>query len=426
MTALVTLLGLLPFPTMASTVDIYRYSVKNNLVNLKVRVIDNDNVPIQGLTRQNFHIQTTDKHGKSIKPATIKFDLLPPERQSQPDTAYVAILLDMSGSMRRPDSNKNQKLSGAISAIETFIDTAKKQNIPIKISLVPFGYRGGHNCNHLYEVGQETIANDSPFLKTKDETLKNKLKELSGVSVCASTNLSQPLVAATSYLRNQFSQVVSHVNPENTPQPRLAVILLSDGYDATSEPQFQNLQGFLKQSPQVTVHTLGYGESLRQLSDRANCSEFIPNDQLTPNSVSQHCRLPNEDIREFLIDEPHLKDIATATGGIYKLSANADEVAKSLTDFLTTLREYEIIYRQPGADRATRHQTTVRVTSSFPGLNNVTSKPIDIRMSNFVYNSLSGQERLRILTLTTLLGLVGVFSFMLWSRRLKQQAQSYL
>lgn len=421
---LVGVFSLLPLPVIANTVTISRNKVHGNRVTLKIKVLDSENVPIQGLTRPNFQIKTTNRQGKLINSENIKFDLLPPERQSQLDPVYVAILLDMSGSMRREDAAKNQKLNGAVTAIEKFIDTAKNQNLSMQVALVPFGYRGGNYCHYLYEVDKNTIANNSPFFKVNDERLKNHLQQLSGIPVCASTNLYQPLEAAIQYLRNQYVQVVSKVD-ENIPKPRLAVILLSDGYDATKEEQFQSLKPILKQSPQVTVHTLGYGESLHQLRDRAICSEFIPNDYLSPQTVSKFCRLVDADIREFIIDEPRLKNIAASTGGIYKLSANADEVAKSLTDFLTTLREYEIVYLQPDANRATRHRTSVQVLSSFSGLQNISSQPIDVRMSNFTYRPLSLPERLRIMGLTIFLALVGIFTFMLWSHQLKRQAERY-
>ncbi|GAB1543732.1 hypothetical protein NUACC21_64080 [Scytonema sp. NUACC21] len=416
---------MLPLPVIANTVTISQYRVRGNRVTLKIKVLDSENVPIQGLTRHNFQIQTTNQQGKLVNSKNIKFDLLPPERQSQPEPVYVAILLDMSGSMQREDAAKNKKLNGAVTAIEKFINTAKNQKLPLQVALVPFGYRGSNSCQYLYEVDKNTIANNSPFFKVNDERLKNQLQQLSGIPVCASTNLYQPLEAAIQHLRNQYTQVVSNVD-ENIPKPRLAVILLSDGYDATKEEQFQSLKPLLKQSPQVTVHTLGYGETLYQLRDRAICSEFIPNDYLSPETVSKFCRLLNADIREFIIDEPRLKSIAASTGGIYKLSANAGEVAKSLTDFLTTLREYEIVYLQPDANRATRHRTSVKVLSPFSGLQNISSQPIDVRMSNFIYRPLSLPERLRIMGLIIFLTLVGILTFMLWSQHLKQQAERYL
>jgi von Willebrand factor type A domain len=421
----IALFTCLPVPAIANTVDVSRYSTKGNLVTLRFRVLDGENVPIQGLTSQNFQIQTTNSQGKSINPATIKFNLLPPERQLQPDPIYVAILLDMSGSMRREDTANNQKLSGAVAAIAKFIDTAKQQNIPMQIALVPFGYRGQNNCTYLYEVDRETIANTSPFLYVNHPAIANQLQQLSAIPVCASTNLYQPLEAARNHLRNQYNQVVSKID-ENPVKPRLTVILLSDGYDATNQDKFDHLESTLQQTPQVTVHTLGYGESLGQLRDRADCSEFIPNHQLTPQKVSRFCRLPTANIREYIIDEPRLKSIASATRGMYKLSGNADQVAQTLTNFLTTLREYEITYRQPDADRATRHRTKVGVISSFPQLKNINSQLIDIRIGNFIYSPLSLTERTRILGFTIIVALVGIFTFMLWSKRLKQQAERYL
>ncbi|BAZ28852.1 von Willebrand factor type A [Cylindrospermum sp. NIES-4074] len=426
LSAIAAFFSLLPFPAIASTVDIYRHISDGDLITLRVRVIDDGNVPIQGLNQRDFQILTTDSNKKSVDRSTIKFDLIPPEKQSQTDPVYVAILLDMSGSMRQYDSGGSEKLKGAIKAVNKFTQQAKNDKVPMKIALVPFGFSGGKQCNYLYEVDKENIAQNSPFYELKDEQLNSKLSELSYIPVCASTNLSQPLEAATNYLQNQYAQAVSNVNSEDTPKPRLAVILLTDGYDNSNSEQLQNLQRFLQQPPKVTVHTLGYGESLRSLRDRAQCSLFIPNDQLTPSNISRYCRLPNQDIRAFIIDESQMEGIATATGGIYKLSANADEVAKSLTAFLTTLREYELVYRQPGAAPGTSHQTRVQVNSPSRELKDVISAPENIRISNFQYTKLSLGERFGILLLTTILGFAAIFLFWQWSQKLKKQAEQNL
>lgn len=419
------LLGLLPFPVMANTIDISRSSTESDRVTLRFRVFDHNNIPIQGLNRQDMQILSTDSRGKPVKPSTIKFDLIPPERQSQPDPAYVAILLDMSGSMQHNDSGGTKKLTGAIQAIEQFIEQAKNNKIPVKISLVPFGYKGGNQCAHLYEVTQQTIAQKSPFHDITNDNLKTQLKELANIPVCASTNLHLPLQAAANYLKNEFANITSNVNPET--QPRLAIILLSDGYDSTKQEQIQKLTNFLQQSPPVTVHSLGYGESLSQLRDRAQCTILIPpNDQLTADTVSKYCRLSQREIREFIIDENLLKNIATATGGIYKLSANANEIAKSLTDFLTTLREYQLIYKQPGADRATIHQTKIQINSPTRRINKLTSNPQTIRISNFHYQQISLLQRINILALTTTLASIGTLTYIKWSHHLKQQAENNL
>ncbi|WP_127085281.1 vWA domain-containing protein [Dulcicalothrix desertica] len=410
---------LLPFPVSANTVQISRYTTQNNRVTLRAKVLDQDNIPIQGLTRQNFQIQTTNEQGNVINPEDIKFDLLPPERQLHPDPVYLTILLDMSGSMRRQDAAKNQKLSGAVSAINKFIDTASQQNIPIKLALVPFGYRGQGQCNYLYEVDEKTIASQSPFLDIRDNALKKQLQDLSNVPTCASTNLYDPLRIATSYLRKTYTDSISQID-ENPIKPRLSLILLSDGYDGASQEKFKSLQTTLGQTLQITIHTYAYGESLQQLRDRSSCDKVISNEELNTELLSKHCKLPNEDIREYIIDEPILQNLASSTGGIYKLSANADEVSKSLTNFLTTLREYEIVYRQPGADRATNHTTKLKVNSPTLGLN-ITSQPVNIRMSNFAYASLILTQRLHILLFTTLLGITGVIIFTQWSKHLKHQ-----
>lgn len=431
---LVALLSLLPLPAVASSVEIDRWSTQDDRVTLKVKVLDDDNVPIQGLNRQAFKINTTDGQVNPVESSAIRYNLVPPEKQRNPDDAYVVVLLDMSGSMGNDDSSDIPKLKGAVQAIENFIDQVSNENLPVKVSLVPFGYRGASRCNYLYEVDKQTIESNSPFLSVTDDKLKLKLKQLSQVPVCAQTNLHQPLVAASSYLKEQISQVESNLDPENAPHPRLTIVLLSDGFETvflrsdgygqTSDEQFKGLKKFLQQEPQVTVNTFGYGIPLHELQKQASCLVFIPNDQLSPETVRRYCRLPDRDIVNFIIDEPLLRSLAKATGGIYQLSSDANAVAESLADFLTTLREYELEYRQPGADGGTRHTTVVQVSSPDRNLN-LSSNSVAIRMP-FIYKVLRLPERLGILGFTILVGLVGTLSFKRWSKMLKEQADRNL
>jgi hypothetical protein len=168
---------------------------------------------------------------------------------------------------------------------------------------------------------------------------------------------------------------------------------------------------------------MGYGETLRQLRDRAdNCN--LSDSELTVDKVIENCTLPGEDIREFIVDEKRLEKIADATEGIYKLPGNAEEVLETLKTFLTTLREYEIIYRQPGSERASRHETVLQVVSNSKGLNVITSETI--RMPNFNYCPLPLSKRWPILALTlTVLG-IGLFLFKRWSDELKSQNETLL
>ena len=88
------LLGLLPLPALASSAEIYRWSSQSNIVTLRVRVVDDENVPIEGLSSQEFEIHTTDKRGNPIAPSEVKFVLVPPSQSQNPETAYIVVLLD--------------------------------------------------------------------------------------------------------------------------------------------------------------------------------------------------------------------------------------------------------------------------------------------------------------------------------------------
>lgn len=423
-----TLLGLLPLSATASTVEIYRTSSQGDRVTLKVKVLDDNRVPILGLKEENFRVETTNNRGRRITLEPPKISVLSPE-ESQPDPAYIIILLDMSGSMKHEDSGGVKKLDGAINAIREFINLAKADNLPAQISIVPFG-EGGESCQYGYQVNEKNLEDN--FLEATDSGLEKQLNELINVPVCASTNIYQPLAKAVSYLGkpNRFYQPASDINSEDKPPPKLAVILVSDGFHVSNrlneQQQFQSLINVLKKNSQVTVHTLGYGESLSQLRHRAICSSSLLNEQLTVDNVSSYCRLRGADINEFIVDQPRLKEIAQATGGIDEFSADAKAVAESLKKFFTTLREYEIIYQQPGADRATIHTTKVFSNSSERGLNNLVSDDKNIRMGNFLYSSLPLSSRIGLFAFSILLGLAGLIPFMRWSQALKEQAESHL
>lgn len=171
----------------------------------------------------------------------------------------------------------------------------------------------------------------------------------------------------------------------------------------------------------MTVHTLGYGESLSNLVRRATCNrplKFTSGSDINVDDVYPNCSLPKKDISKLIVDERRLRDIAKATpAGIYKLSPDAKAVEQSLLIFLRTLREYELIYRQPGADRLTLHQTKVRVTRF-----NLTSPSKDIRVCLRGCNSFSLLESFVIFAVSISLFLLGILLFIRWSKGLKEES----
>lgn len=419
------LLGFLPLPAIANSVEIYRTSTQGDRVTLRVKVLDNNRVPILGLKEDDFQIETTDNRDRPVTLQSSQINVLSPE-ESEPEPADIIILLDMSGSMKQEDSGGVKKLDGAVSAIREFISLVKADNLPVQISIAPFGERGDGGCKYSYQVNDKTIKDN--FLPATDSGLEQQLNTLASVPVCAATNIYQPLEKSVSYLGKY--QITSDSNSQEQPPPKLAVILLSDGfhvYRSNEVQEFQSLINVLKQNSQVTVHTLGYGESLSQLRKRARCTPSLLNEQLTVDNISSYCRLLGNNINEFIVDERRLTEIAQATNGIHEFSGDAEAVAESLKKFFKTLREYEIIYQQPGADRARIHQTKVLVNSPKLGLSNLTSELKNIRMGNFLYRSLPLPNRMGILAFSVALGVIGlIIPFMRWSKALKEQAERNL
>lgn len=417
--------SLLPLPAIANSVEIYNHVSEGDRVTLKVKVNDKNNFPIEGFSSENFTLKTEDSKGNIVTLNSEDFiDFKVPDAQKL-DTTYIVILLDMSGSMNKNSKGDDtQKLAGATTAIEKFIDSAKQDNLDIKISLVPFGYAGNIPCNYLYEVNQNNIATDYPFVELNNSELNNKLSTYKNVDACAATDIHQPLLAASQHLRAKFKEQIQK-NPQEI-TPRLVTILLSDGYDNKSNQETENIKEILLQSPKINVHTLGYGEPLRDLKNRAICNKKIPDAELTPQKVIANCRLSqsSRNINEFAIDEPKLEDIAQSTGGTYQISSNADAVAQNLIKVLKTLREYQITYQQPGATQAGNYQTTVEVSNDSLGESISTTEAI--YLNNWVYNPLPLTQRLIILSLILLLGISGIISWRNWSEKLKAQAEAYL
>jgi len=449
-------LGLLPLPTLAETLEVTPRKTEGDRVTFRIRVLDDNRIPIQGLKVKDLVIRSRRVYGEeesstrlnpdnqirnpqglgrssqnSSRPTTIIdriIRFLAPE-QTEANPADIVILLDMSGSMKHEDAAKIKKLNGAVDAIKEFLQKVRNDRLPFSIAIIPFG----EECNYNYSVTQTIIENN--LLSATDNTLDRSLNEYAGVPVCAQTNLYQPIKEAVKFLGNKArlerdanSAYDSENDLESSLQRRQAVIVLSDGFHVidrrTEKQQFQALKQVLKQNGFVTVHTLGYGESLIHLRDRAICSRWIDDDELKEdlNNIINYCRLKEYNITEFIVDEKRLKEIAQINRGIHEFPKNAQSVAENLKKFLTTLREYELTFIMPNASRGSLHEVTVSVISEGQELN-ITSDPLRIRMDNIGYSVLSFPKRLGILISTIALGGVGVFSFKKWGKELKRQAE---
>lgn len=437
------LLGFLPLPAFAnSNIEVSPRPMDGDIITFKVRVVNDDNIPIEGLQTSDFKIETariiTKHQGTPINlqfSEINRFKLIPPGEELKPDPAYVVILLDMSGSMNVKDASGVKKIDGAIRAIRGFIKLVREKNLPVHISLVPFGESNKAEDN--YEVNQEIISQN--LLSANSPKLDQRVAELASSSINAATNLYDPLKTAVKYLGNNSQEFTRKenlnrdVNGEAEPiPPKLAVILLSDGYHnsnrRTENQQFEKLEKVFQEHPSVRVYTLGYGESLRQLRKRAvDCNiSYSLLDQKEAVDLIQSCRIRGGSISNYIVDQPRLKQIAELTGGISKFPPNAKEAVNSLETFFKALREYELQYKQPNAAPAEEYQVQVSINSSSRQLN-LNAEPVKIRMPNIsLYKLPLIPDRLIILVLT--LGILGggLWWFNDWSKQLKDEAERWI
>jgi len=417
------------------------WKTEGELVTLRVKVLSDRNIPILDLNQSDFEIETRDGLGISQPPIQPEVTL-PTSDRAEVTPADVVILLDMSGSMRHNDSsptNPQNKLNGAINAIQAFINTANQEKLPIKVSIAPLGY----GCNlqeSNFEVTAESLKEN--LLSVNSNKLKQQLEKYAKTEVCASTNLYEPLETAVTFLREENPLANTETTNENF-EKQLVVILLSDGFHnyqrETEAEQFEQLKNVLEDEEEmpVTVHTLGYGESLLNLYNNSRCSNLqLTEKQLTNDEtikteklieqVAQKCTRRDNiktgeinesqiDISEFIVDQPRLKEIALLTGGVHQFPDNADAVAKSLIDFLESLRQYELRYIQPGAERANRYFTKVRIVPK-----DLASNEIPIRICNIGCPPLKLEQRFAFFLGTLIIfGLAGVLPFVQWSKKLK-------
>ena len=406
-------------------VEVTRVISEGDRVKMRVKVFNEEGGFNPNLQPPDFTVETLNEFGskRKIKPTVI----IPTFAKTTP--ADVIIMLDMTGSMKHSDSSGTIKFKAAINAINKFIDAVNnKPNLTVRIGLAPFG-EGGNE----FKVTNKSLEEN--FYSSQSSKLKEKVEQLSNQTLSASTNLYKPLTTAVEYLRDTgFSNSGNNNSTNNRDPQQLVVILLSDGFHNyqrdTEETQFNRLRDILKPQdqkiPRVTVHTLGYGESLKDIYNNSQCSLKLTEAQLTKDDIIikdkviekiiNNCRRVSSKISidEFIVDQPRLRQIANLTGGIHQFPDNAEEVAESLIKFLETLQEYQLEYNQPEADRATKHQAKVLVK-------NLTSNAMDYRICNIGCPPLKeGERTLLALGTLTMFGLMGIFPFMKWSQRLRQ------
>ncbi len=379
-------------------------SVKDDQVTIRIKVKSIEDKPVMGLQDTNFKLIVDNKE----LPFKTK-DWKSPE-ESIPPPAWIIVLIDFSGSMNMRDSRGTKKITGAINAIRQVTKVLGERGGNTQISIVPFG-EPGTNCRG-YAVNQETL---NKFFAANDFKLKNYLDYLANVTPCASTNLYEPLRKAMRFLAN--AEDTRFYVPENSPQPqpRLSIILLSDGYhNATNEKEdFETLTTLLKRNSNITVHTLGYGLTPQQLGRKYNLGK-----PATRGDIGVGAKKVPE--AEF-VDQKRLAEIARLTGGIAEFSGDAEAIAQNLQLFLNALLgEYEITYTQPNADRGSKHNVQVVVTDKANQTVKSSAKPYMITVFG---RSLPLTVRtIMVVCILSAIAFGGVLPFYYWGKHLKQEA----
>lgn len=376
-------------------------SVKDDSIKLRIKVTDTNDRPATDLPQKDFNLIVDGK------PVTLsEKDYWEGSQETEPPPTWIVVLLDYSGSMQQPDNQGTTKLEGAVKAIKQFTTVIAQRGPNTQVAIVPFG-DPGPNCAGN-PVNKENL---DKFFPASDFKLINYLDFLAAQTPCASTNLYEPLTKAIRFLGNQEDTRFYVPKDSEQPEPKLAVVLLSDGYhNKPNEKQdFEELISLLKDKKRITVHTLGYGSTAQDLGKKYR----LGHDATRKDIGTAPGKVPEE---EF-VDEQRLKQIADVTRGIAEFSLDAEAVTEKLKVFLNALLgEYEITYTQPNAERGSKHEIGVVVQS-------VKSEPRSYTITVFG-RSLPLQARLLML-LIVLVVMVGggVLPFWLWAKHLKREAQ---
>lgn len=315
---------------------------------IEFKVLDEENRLQQGLNKNDIELKS---NGELVD----DFELIPPD-QKKPDPSNIIILLDVTGSMNKLDRDNKIRGLAAIAAIRSFIKDIGEKEYPSKITLVPFAEDGIGCTKQDYlppPVNDSALSKfyspEAPELGKQLSDLENEFKNK---TPCGSTNIRQPLGSAIRYLNNN-SPFLEEGSQEES---RLGIILVSDGYDpvlSQNKSELNKLEQLIKESPEITINTLGYGYSQGARFDK--------------------------------IDPEVLKKIAQASGGIFLFSANSREISQALEIFLVSLLgEYEIRY-QPSSIKQYEQETVEISVGELSAeekfrINNIPSLPLIIRM----------------------------------------------
>ena len=346
---------------------------------IEFKVLDENNKLKQELNKEDIELKS---NGKLVE----NFRLIKPD-EKKPDPNNIIILLDVTGSMNKLDQNNQIRGLAAIAAIRSFIKDIKEKEYPSKIALIPFA-EGGKNCGGGYvpppvndDILSKFYSSEAPELKKQLLELENSFNS-KNKRPCGSTNIRQPLGNAIKYLKNN-SPFLAKGSKEPS---RLGIILVSDGFDPVlsleEKSELNELEELIKDSPEITIHTLGYGSSQGTEYDN--------------------------------IDPEVLERLAQASGGIFLFSANSKEISNALDTFLVSLLgEYEIRY-QPTSIKQYKKETVELTVGEL-------SEEKEFRISNVP--SLPFITRMLILGGTLIFCTIfGLLPFIAWRWYIEQQS----
>ena len=346
---------------------------------IEFKVLDENNKLKQELNKEDIELKS---NGKLVE----NFRLIKPD-EKKPDPNNIIILLDVTGSMNKLDQNNQIRGLAAIAAIRSFIKDIKEKEYPSKIAFVPFA-EDGENCGGGYlpppvndDILSKFYSSEAPELKKQISELENSFNS-KNKRPCGSTDIRQPLGNAIKYLKNN-SPFLAKGSKEPS---RLGIILVSDGFDPVlsleEKSELNELEELIKDSPEITIHTLGYGSS--------------------------------QGIEYDGIDPEVLEKIAQASGGIFLFSANSKEISNALDTFLVSLLgEYEIRY-QPTSIKQYKKETVELTVGEL-------SEEKEFRISNVP--SLPFITRMLILGGTLIFCTIfGLLPFIAWRWYIEQQS----
>jgi len=385
-------------------------TVEEDRVTVRIKVKDANDKPVMGLQDTNFSLIVDGKplefRGKDWKSPD----------ETIPPPAFIIVLLDYSGSMQQKDSQGTSKIEGAMKAIREFtteLGNRCPKNSTVEcpkpqVSIVPFGDPG--SACEGNPVNQEVL---NKFFAAGDFKLNNYLEFLAGQKPCASTNIYEPLSKSIQFLAADDPRF-SVPEDSQQPQPRLSVVVLSDGYHnkPNEERDFNNLLALLKRNEKITVHTLGYGFTPAQLGQKYGLGRSAKRSDIGKGDR----KVPEE---EF-VDENRLAEIAKVTGGIAEFSPNSQAVAEKLKLFLNALLgEYQISYQQPDAERGSKHDVVAIVQSD--GSSKVQSESASYTIAVFGRSLPLNTRMMMLLAVLITIALGGILPFWLWANHLKQE-----